>query len=329
MTRFNQALTARWMVPVYALILLALPWIVQGKYGRDLLVLALMFASLATGLNLTMGYVGYLPFGYLIFFAIGAYTSALLSVNLGVTFWLGLPAAGVIAGIFAVLVGMPSLRLRGPYFAIMTLAFAEIGTLVLYNWTDLTRGPMGIFGIPHPRVPLPGGGEFTFNTEVSWYYLMLGMLVLFLFVVYRLIHSRTGDAFAAIRGHEDLAESVGIPTFRYKMLAFILSAVIAGIVGGAYAHYYTVITPELSGFYFLTTTFTMVLIGGQGTLAGPVLGAIVFTILPELLRAVQLWRMVIFGALMLAGMVFMPQGIHGLLAPLLARTKRSAAHEHS
>ena len=324
MRRLSQVLGARWMSPVYVLVLLALPWVVRSKYGQDLLVLALMFASLATGLNLTMGYVGYLPFGYLIFFAIGAYTTALLSVNLGVTFWLGLPAAGVVAGIFAVLVGIPSLRLRGPYFAIMTLAFAEIGTLVLYNWTDLTRGPMGIFGIPHPTLPLPGGGTFTFNTEVSWYYLMLAMLALFLLVVHRLVHSRIGDAFAAIRGHEDLAESVGIPTFRYKMIAFVLSAAIAGVVGGAYAHYYTVITPELSGFYFIVTTFTMVLIGGQGTLAGPVLGAILFTVLPELLRALQLWRMVIFGALMLAGMVFMPQGIHGLLAPLLARPRDEA-----
>lgn len=307
-----------WLVCVGALLL---PLVVRGGYGRHLLVLTLLFTLLATGLNVMMGYVGYLPFGYLIFFAIGGYTSTLVVMQLGWNFWMGWVAAGVVAGFFAALIGVPSLMLRGPYFAIVTLGFAEIGTLVLENWISLTRGPMGIPGIPQPSVPLPGGGTFVFTSGISWYYLLLAMVALTLVAVHRVINSRIGDTFAAIRENEDLAESVGIPTFRYKMLGFIFSAVIGGLAGSAYAHYITIITPELSGFYFVLTTFTMVIIGGQGTLAGPVLGAVLFTLLPEALRAADQWRMVIYGAMMLAGIVFMPRGIHGLLSDLLARLR--------
>jgi len=307
---------------LYAAVLLALPLLIRGEYPRHLLVLSLLFALLASGLNLMLGYVGYLPFGYLIFFAIGGYTSTLLAVDWGVSFWLGWIAAGALAGAFALLIGAPSLLLRGPYFAITTLAFAEIGSLVLNNWVDVTRGPMGIPGIPQPRVPLPGGGAFVFDTTLSWYYLLLGMLVLALAVLHRLLHSRIGDAFDAIRENEELAEAVGVPTFRYKMLGFAISAVIGGLAGSAYAHYITIITPDLSGFYFVLTTFTMVIIGGEGTMAGPVLGAVLFTVLPEALRGAQQWRMVIYGALMVAGIVFMPRGLHGLASDWSRRLGR-------
>jgi len=316
-------LRSRWAWPFYGLALLALPLVFPGEYPRHLLVLSLMFAMLATGLNVTMGFIGYLPFGYLIFFAIGAYTSTLLALHAGLSFWLGLPCAGIVSALFAVGIGGPSLRLRGPYFAISTLAFAEIGVLVLNNWMDLTRGPMGIPGVPRPFILLPGGGTFVFDAGLSWYYLMLGILGVTLLGVHRLLTSRVGDAFAAIRENEDLAEAVGIPTFRYKMLGFVLSAIIAGCAGSAYAHYFTIVSPELAGFYFVITTFTMVIIGGQATLAGPVLGAVAFTLLPELLRAAKIWRMVIFGALMLAGIVFMPRGLRGLAADAAARVRGS------
>lgn len=318
-TLINTAI-ARWVWIVFG-VSLVLPLVLRGGYLHHLLVLTLLFAILSTGLNMMMGYVGYLPFGYLIFFAIGGYTSTLLAVDLGWSFWLGWPAAGVVAGIFAALIGVPSLMLRGPYFAIVTLGFAEIGELVLENWINLTRGPMGIPGIPQPSVSLPGGGHFVFISGISWYYLLLAMLVVILIAMYRLLNSRVGDTFAAIRENEDLAESIGIPTFRYKMLGFIVSAVIGGLAGSTYAHYITIITPDLAGFYFVLTTFTMVIIGGQGTLAGPVLGAVLFTFLPELLRAAHQWRMVIYGAMMLAGIVFMPRGIHGVLSDLFARVR--------
>jgi branched-chain amino acid transport system permease protein len=317
-------LRSRWAWPAYGLLLLALPLLLSGEYPRHLLVLSLMFALLATGLNLTMGYVGYLPFGYLIFFAIGAYTSTLLAIHAGVSFWLGVPAAGLVSAVFAVGIGAPSLRLRGPYFAITTLAFAEIGVLVLNNWTEVTHGPMGIPGVPRPILPLTDG-SFIFDNGLSWYYLMLGILAITLVLVHRLIHSRIGDALIAIRENEDLAEAIGIPSFRYKLLGFTLSAAIAGCAGSAYAHYFTIVSPELAGFYFIITTFTMVIIGGQGTLAGPVLGAIVFTLLPELLRAAKLWRMVFFGALMLAGIVFLPRGLKGLWDDLMARQRKGSA----
>ncbi|MBI3992658.1 MAG: branched-chain amino acid ABC transporter permease [Candidatus Lambdaproteobacteria bacterium] len=312
----------RWKWPLLAALLVLLPHLLQGEYPRHLMILAMVFVMLAQGLNLTMGYVGYLPFGYLIFFAMGAYASALLSVNWGQSFWVGLAGAIGLTGVLAFFIGIPSLRLRGPYFAIVTLAFAEIGGLVLNNWVELTRGPMGIPGIPSPTIALPGMTPYRINGSVSWYYLMLVLAVLVTLVCQRLVQSRTGDAFLAIRENEDLAESVGVPTYRYKLLAFVVSAMIAGVAGSAYAHYVTIVSPDLESFYFVITTFTMVIIGGQGTLSGPIVGAVVFTILPELLRAAQLWRLVIFGVLMVAGIVFMPRGIVGWAEEQWQRLRR-------
>ena len=223
----------RWKWPLLLVVLLGLPLVIDGGYPQHLMILSMMFIILAQGLNLTMGYTGYLPFGYLVFFAMGAYASALLAVHLDQSFWVGLLGAIGLTGVLAFLIGIPSLRLRGPYFAIVTLAFAQIGGLVLNNWVELTRGPMGIPGIPSPVLALPGLPRLVINTTLSWYYLMLVLSVLVTLICRRLVHSRTGDALLAIRENEDLAESVGVPTFRYKLLAFVTSAMMAGVAGSS------------------------------------------------------------------------------------------------
>ena len=293
--------------------ILVLPFLFPSIYSRHILVSAGIFILLSLGLNLIMGYTGQTPFGYPLFFGLGAYTTALGFTLLGTTFWHGLIAAPIVAGIFGFLIGYPSLRLRGPYFAIVTLAFAEIFGLILNNWVSLTRGSMGIPGIPSPKIVIPGLIDFTFNQEVKWYYLVVAICALYLLVNRSLIRSYVGEAWLAIRENEDLAQAVGVNTFKWKMVGFIAGAMMGGMAGCVYAHYYNIVSPDLVGFYYITTTFAMVIIGGRGTLLGPVLGALLFTAVPEYLRAAKDLRMVLFGMIMLLGTIFMPRGINGVV----------------
>jgi branched-chain amino acid transport system permease protein len=296
---------------VLGVVILVLPFVFTSIYSRHILVASGIFILLALGLNFIMGFMGETPFGYPVFFGIGAYTTALGFTYLGTNFWIGLIASPIVAGIFGFLIGYPSLRLRGPYFAIVTLAFAEMTGLVLNNWVTLTRGPMGISGIPSPRIYIPGLVDVTLVREVQWYYLIVVICAFYVFVNQRLIHSRAGEAWLAIRENEDLAAAIGIDTYRWKMISFVLGAMMGGMAGCVYAHYYNIVSPELVGFYYITTIFAMVIIGGRGTILGPVLGAILFTALPEYLRAAKTMRMVLFGLVMLLGILFMPKGLNG------------------
>lgn len=304
---------------ILAIGILALPLILQSTYSRHILVSAGIFTLLCLGLNLIMGFTGQTPFGYPVFFGLGAYTTALGFTYLGTNFWMGLIAAPVFAGIFGFLIGYPSLRLRGPYFAIVTLAFAEIVGLILNNWVSFTRGSMGIPGIPSPKIVIPGLIDFTFNREIKWYYLVVGICAFYLLVNRSLIRSYVGEAWLAIRENEDLAEAVGVHTFKWKMIAMVVGAMMGGMAGCVYAHYYNIVSPDLVGFYYITTTFAMVIIGGRGTLLGPVLGAVLFTAVPEYLRAAKTMRLVLFGIIMLLGIIFMPQGLNGVVADIRER----------
>ena len=298
---------------ILGVVLLILPFVFPSTYSRHILVASGIFILLSLGLNLILGYIGQTPFGYPLFFGLGAYTTALGFTLLGTSFWHGLIAAPIVAGIFGFLIGYPCLRLRGPYFAIVTFAFAEIFGLILNNWVSLTRGSMGLPGIPSPKVVIPGVMDFTFNQEIRWYYLVVALCVLYLVVNRALLRSHVGEAWLAIRENEDLAEAVGIHTFKWKMIAFVIGAMMGGMAGCVYAHYYNIVSPDLVGFYYVTTTFAMVIIGGSGTLLGPVLGAILFTVVPEYLRAAKDMRLVIFGIIMLLGIIFMPRGINGVV----------------
>lgn len=307
---------------ILGILILALPLIFSSTYARHILVSSGIFTLLCLGLNLTMGYTGQTPFGYPVFFGLGAYTTAIGFTYLGTNFWHGLIAAPVLAGIFGFLIGYPSLRLRGPYFAIVTLAFAEIVGLILNNWVSFTRGSMGIPGIPSPKIVIPGLIDFTFNQELKWYYLVAAICAFYLLVNRSLVRSYVGEAWLAIRENEDLAEAVGVHTFKWKMMAFVVGAMMGGMAGCVYAHYYNIVSPDLVGFYYITTTFAMVIIGGRGTLLGPVLGAILFTAVPEYLRAAKTMRLVLFGVIMLLGIIFMPQGLNGLITDIRGRLPR-------
>ncbi|MDI6870675.1 MAG: branched-chain amino acid ABC transporter permease [Bacillota bacterium] len=286
---------------------LVLPLAVTNPYYLHTAIAMMVNAVLALSLNFILGYVGEKSLGHAAFFGIGGYTAALLALNLGVPAWGTLLAGGVVSGLFGLAVGFPTLRLRGPYFAIATLGFGAILQLIATNWTSLTKGPMGIPGVP----PLAFAG-LIFRNERPYYYVALLLLALAAYLTWRLAHSRIGRAFVAIRQNFDLAESVGIDTFRFKLAAFVLGTVLAGVVGAFYAHYTNFISPKALESYITLNVVTMVIIGGEGTLIGPILGAILVTLLPEVLRVAENFRLVIFGFILLLTIIYAPSGIVGL-----------------
>jgi len=285
---------------------LALPLLLPGPYHRHVLVLAGLFTLMALGFDLVLGYLGELSLGHAAFFGIGAYTTALLTRHFGMPFPLDLLLAGLFTGIFGLLIGAPSLRLRGPYFAIVTFGFAEILHLVALNWTSLTRGPMGLPDIPHPQL-----GPFRITTELGYYYLVLALIGVAMLATRRLLESTVGHAFLAIRENEELASAAGIPTFRFKLLAFVIGMIFAGAAGSVYARYVHFVDPTALSFYYTVTVVSMVIVGGQGSIAGTTLGALVFTLVPEYLRVAERARLVIFGALLMLAIIFMPDGLRG------------------
>lgn len=309
-------------IGLLSFVIISLPLFFQTVYSRHILVACGIFVCFALGLNFIMGFMGETPFGYPVFFGIGAYSTTLAFKHFGTGFWEGLLISPIIAGIFGVIIGYPSLKLKGPYFAIVTLAFAEITHLVLNNWISVTRGPMGISGVPSPRLYVPGLFDMTIKNELHWYYLVIVICAFVIIVNMNLMSSRCGDTWVAIRENEELSSAIGINVFRWKLLSFVLGAMMAGFTGCVYAHYYNIVSPELVGFYYITTVFAMVIIGGKGTIMGPVLGAILFTALPEYLRAAKTMRMVIFGLCMLLGIIFMPNGIQGVVSNIRERWNR-------
>jgi len=292
-------------------VFVGIPGLVESPYYMHVLVLSGLFVVVSSGLNLILGYAGQLAFGYTAFFALGAYAAALLALHSPMPFWVNVPLSAVFAGSVAYLLGYPCLRLRGPYFAVLTIAFAEIIRLIANNWIALTRGPMGLSGIPTPSIGFPGRLSVHFGNEVGFYYVSLFLAVAATWMCYRLIHCRYGRAFVAIRENEDLAASVGVDPFRMKMVAWVASAAIGGIGGGAYAYYIQVVDPLLFSFYYVFVVFTMVIVGGRGTIAGPIIGGLLLTMVPESLRLAESYRMIVFAVLLLAAIVFMPQGIAG------------------
>jgi branched-chain amino acid transport system permease protein len=305
---------------------LVLPLVVQDRYLQHVLVLSGVAVLLAISFNLLCGYAGLLNLGHAAFFGVGAYASALTSMNLGLSPWLTLPLGGLAAAAFGVLLGIPSFRLRGPYLAIVTISFSEIVRMVAMNWVELTRGSLGLYDIP-PLTPLRLGGlRIEFVSERSAYYVTLALVVVVYVLVSRLLRSDFGITLQSIREDESGAESIGIATAQYKLTVFVLSAFLAGFAGALHAHYVRLISPEMMGLGETMTVLTMVLVGGLGTLGGPVVGAVVITFLSEGLRFLKDLldvdvRLVLYGAVLMATILFMRKGIVGLLASVLGSSK--------
>jgi branched-chain amino acid transport system permease protein len=298
------------------------PLWVWNPYHLHTLIMAGIFAVLALSLNLLLGYTGQLSLGHAAFFGIGAYASALLSVKLELSPWIGMLAAAVLPGLTGWGIGRLALKLRGAYFVLLTISFAGVVSLVSVNWMDLTNGPLGIPGVPALAIALPGLPELSFRGKGAFYYLVLVAVIAAYVLCRRIVRSRVGRALVALRENETLAESVGIDGTFYLVLAAAISAAMAGAAGGLYAHYTRFVSPEVFLFTYTVTMVIMVVAGGKGTLAGPVVGAVIFTVLPEALRALASWQwqMLLYGLLLIAALFFMPRGIVPTLAARFSRS---------
>ncbi|MGC2425246.1 MAG: branched-chain amino acid ABC transporter permease [Nitrospirota bacterium] len=292
-------------ISILAAALVAFPF-VTDRYALDLATQTGIYIVLALGLNLVVGQTGLLVLGYVAFYAVGAYTYAILATGHWINFWAALPIAAFMAGIFGFVLGAPTLRLRGDYLAIVTLGFGEIIRIVLNNWDKLTGGPNGITDIPRPKI-----GSFEFSSLTPYYYLVLAFAALVIFFVSRLNDSRIGRAWIAIREDETAAEAMGVNTTWLKLLSFALGAVLAGLAGVFYAAKMGFVSPESFNFLESVIILCMVVLGGMGSIPGVILGAVVLYVLPEALRDFQQFRMLIFGGSLVALMVFRPQGIIG------------------
>ena len=312
------------LAPLVAIALLVvLPFLTGNTYLHHLLVLWMLYALLALSLNIITGYLGELSFGHAAFFGIGAYTAAILSVQYGWPGIAGLIVAGVLAGIAGAVIGYVALRIQGPQFAILTLGFGSIIYTTTTYWVDLTRGPMGISNIPFFTF---GFGLPPFETARATYFLVLGFVIACAYICHALVTSRTGRAFVAVRENPPLAASLGIDIFRTKLAGFIVATVMAGVGGALYAQYIRVITPELMSLQYMAALIIIVVVGGRGTIVGPILGALVYVGLLEYLRTVGPLRMVIFAALLTLSVVFLPGGLVSLAARILRRPAQSGAN---
>jgi len=298
---------------------LIMPWLVS-TYMQHLLIMALIYALLASGLNLVIGYVGELSLGHAAFFGIGAYAAGLIFLKSGlplVPALIGATAAGALAGW---IVGFLCLRVRGPYFVIVTLGIPSMLHLVAKNWVEVTNGPMGLTNL-RPGVIQVGDLTLKMTNKIVFYYFALIIAVLAIYLLYRLVNSHVGRAWVALRENEELARSVGVDRYRFGLAAVILGGALAGLGGGIYGFYISLVSPDVFAFDFMLIWLIMVITGGKGTVMGPLLGAVLFTIIPELLRAVETYRLVIFGALLMLVTLFLPRGLWPMLVSWFDRER--------
>ena len=291
---------------VLAVIVVAFPF-AGGMWQTNVMITALLYVVLGLGLNIIIGLGGMLHIGYIAFYALGAYSYALLNQNFGLNFWLALPIGALVGGLASLLIGIPVLRLRGDYLAIVTLAFAEITRLVLENWSDVTGGTAGIRSIPRPAIP---GIRMTLpQTTVFIYFTMIALVVFTIFVVYRLENSRIGRQFVAMKEDVIAAQAMGVNVAKTKLAALGLGGVWAGMAGVVFAARTTFINPASFSVWESVIVLCTVVLGGMGSIPGVMVGALVLILVPEYLRAFVQFRMLLFGAILVTMMVFRPGGI--------------------
>ncbi len=312
-------------LPWIALIAAAsIPLWLHDPYILNAFITTGIFIIAAMSLNLLLGYTGQLNLGQVAFFGIGAYTSALVSLGFDVELiggirvvhepwpvWTGLLIAIVVSAICGYIVGKLSFRVRGAYFVIVTISFAEVVRLVALNWVELTQGPLALTSIPPVTLGLPGLGYYDLFTKQSYFYLVLGALAISYIIISRLVNSRVGRAMVALKENESLAVSVGIDVTSYLVLAAVVSAGIAGAAGGLYAHYLKIIDPDVFLFLYTVTMVIMVVTGGKGTLAGPIVGGLIFGFIPVFSRSFvgPELQWIIYGIFMILIVFVLPEGI--------------------
>jgi branched-chain amino acid transport system permease protein len=286
-------------------LLLAVPFLFRD-YFIDVAILAGIYIILALGLNVVVGFTGLLNLGFVAFYAIGAYSYALLNTRFGLDFWSALPFSVVLTSVAGFLLAVPALRLRGDYLAIVTLGFGEITRLILNNWDSVTRGPNGISGIAPPAIMSVSLGNLSY-----YYYLVLFFVAATVFITRRVYSSRIGRAWVAIREDEIASSVAGINTTLYKLYACAFGAFWAGLAGAVFAGKMQFVSPESFTFMESVLILCMVILGGLGSIAGVIVGAFLLVLLPEVLREVQLYRMLALGIGLVLLMVYRPQGLLG------------------
>ncbi len=293
---------------------LGAPWVSPSAYGIVLMNMALMYAIVVVGLNFVYGFGGFFSLAQAAFWGIGAYTAALLTTDWKMGFLVGMLGAVVVTSLFGLLLGLPTLKLRSHYLTLATLAFAEAVRLVLMNTEWLTHGANGIRGIPPAAI-----GPLVFNDPYRFYYLNLFIVLAAVLFTVRFRRSRLGRALEATRDDELAARASGVNVTYCRVLAFVLSALMAGMAGSLWAHFSAYISPETFDLFATIRFVSMLLIGGAGTAAGPVIGAVFLTYLPEWLRFLEAYYMAIYGLSIVIILVFAPRGVAGLAETTAAR----------
>src|SRR6516165_1540824 len=303
-----------------ALSVFVLPLIFNDTYWRTNLTICAINVLLTLGLDFILGYTGQLNLGHSAFYGLGAYVSTLLIVKLGVPFWIAFVAGIGFAGLAGMLLSLFAVRLRGHYLAIASLGFAVIVYQILLNWISLTQGPLGIYGIaPPPAVVIAGSVVADFRNLTAFFYLVSGFTFLVYLLLNQLVCSPIGGTLTAIREDEVSAASLGINAAAWKVFAFGVGAAVAGAAGCFYASFVGTLVPDA---FFVSESFNilaMVIVGGMGTLVGPVFGAILLTLLPEVLRGIGDLRLVVYGAALTFVVLFMPGGLAQAARVILAR----------
>jgi len=307
---------ARLLVAAAALALL--PLAVKSDFVLTILVFSFLLGMLAVSFNLIFGYAGQLSMFHAAAFGISAYATYLSMTRWGTSFWTGMLLAAALVLALSVIVGTICFRFRLKefYFAVVTLAFSEMARLVVLNWNSVTNGSLGIILQEKPNIWLPGQGLVKLDGTLMWYYVSLAALALTVIVCLRLVNSWMGRCFAAIRLNDELGDTLGINVFRYKLAAFAVGNIIAAITGGLYAFYLGSIEPGFLSIDQSLAIVTMVLLGGRGAVAAPVIGALVLTALPHMIHLGAELRSIVYGGILILTILLMPQGIYGTLATL-------------
>lgn len=308
--------TPRMGLIVVALILAGAPLLFSNSYQYDVAIHVLINAMVAVGLNLLMGYAGQISLGHAGFFGLGAYVTAVLSANYGWPIYLSIPAALVVVGVLAFAIARPILRLSGHYLAMATLGLGILISIVLRTEAGITGGPDGMMAPPLSIAGTP------IYDERYWYALIAVLLLVTVWLALNLIDSPVGRALRAVHGSEVAAEVVGVHTLGYKVLIFVVSAVLAALAGVLTAHYAGFVTPDLANFIYSIEFVTMVVLGGTASIYGALVGALILTLLPQFLTGVDELEMMILGLILMVVVIFMPKGLVPTLGRLMPGGRR-------
>uniref|UniRef100_I2Q6R2 ABC-type branched-chain amino acid transport system, permease component n=1 Tax=Desulfovibrio sp. U5L TaxID=596152 RepID=I2Q6R2_9BACT len=303
---------------LFLALLLGLPYALPNEYYLSICILGCLSAIIAVGLNLLMGYAGQISLGHAAFYGIGAYVTAIATTRLGLPIPVGMGLGVGLAALVAWIVAAPTLKLKGHYLAMATLGFGIIVSIVFNEAVDWTGGPSGCVGIP--RLALCG---YSFDSDHSYYNLMAVVLALVVLGALNLMKSRTGRALRALHVSEKAAASLGVDISAHKRFVFVLSAALAGLAGVLYAHYLSFIAPASFGFAFSVQLVVMVVLGGMASVWGSVAGAFFLTILPEALREFEDIDILVYGAILVATIMFLPDGLAGGVGRLLRKLRRA------